>query len=131
VTRGERGARSRSPGPTSAELLTITGLSRHTAVASSALRRVQFIRMAQNAGLTLDDIGELLEPRRATAGCAAVRAILERRLEEIEAKIVQLDRLRSVLRSGLDCRPERASDRCRRLCAAAGAACACEGDCTD
>jgi DNA-binding transcriptional MerR regulator len=130
--------------------VTITALSRATAVPSSALRyyesigllaparrtpagyrlydheaegRVRFIRLAQASGLTLDDVRALLDPRGSAAACAAVRDIMRRRLTEIEARIAELRRLGTVLRRGLACRSGKPTDLCRTLCRAAGAAC--------
>jgi DNA-binding transcriptional MerR regulator len=131
-------------------MLTITDLSRATGVPSSALRfyesigllasrrrtsggyrlfdpdaadRVRFIRMAQDAGLTLDDVRAVLEPRGSGATCAAVRGVIQRRLDHVRAKLVALRRLEIALERGLDCRPRKVSDLCRELCRAAGTDC--------
>jgi DNA-binding transcriptional MerR regulator len=79
--------------------------------------------MAQDAGLTLDDVRAVLEPRGSGATCAAVRDIIKRRLDEVRAKLDSLRRLEAVLARGLDCRPKKVSDLCRELCRAAGVAC--------
>ncbi|MBA3845669.1 MAG: MerR family transcriptional regulator [Planctomycetes bacterium] len=132
-------------------MLTITDLSRATDVRSSALRfyeaigllgstrrtkggyrlydddaadRVRFIRMAQEAGLKLDDVRAILEPRGSDATCAAVRTIMRQRLDDIRRKIEALRRMESILERGLECRPKRTSELCRALCQAAGASCA-------
>jgi DNA-binding transcriptional MerR regulator len=140
-----------SPHPIESGEITITALARATNVASSALRyyeaegliaplkrtkagyrlydaeardRVLFIRMAQDAGLTLDDIRAVLEPRGSTAACGAVRGILKQRLSEVRARIAALRRFEQALVTGISCRPKRVSDLCRSLCAAAGSKCA-------
>ncbi len=64
--------------------------------------RVAFIRKAQALGLTLEDVREIL--RIADAGtppCEHVRAALERRLRDVEARIAELDSLRRVLARAL------------------------------
>ncbi len=131
-------------------MLTITDLSRATGARSSALRfyesvgllasrrrtkagyrlfdpdavdRVRFIRMAQDAGLTLDDVRAVLEPRGSAATCPAVHRVLALRLADVRAKLAALRRLEVVLERGLECRPQQVSDLCRELCRAAGSAC--------
>lgn len=130
--------------------ITITALSREVGIASSALRyyesvgllgaerrtrsgyrmygpdaadRVRFIRLAQEAGLTLEDIRAVLEPRGSAAGCGAVRGVLTMRLEDVRAKITTLQRFEKALLEGISCRPKHVSDLCRKLCAAAGTDC--------
>lgn len=69
---------------------------------AAALDRVAFIRKAQTLGLSLEQVGEAL--RIASAGtppCTHVRALLERRLEEIAARIRALKSLESTLRKAL------------------------------
>ncbi|HYE07961.1 MAG TPA: MerR family transcriptional regulator [Planctomycetota bacterium] len=132
-------------------MLTITDLSRATKVRASALRfyesigllgaarrtkagyrlfdddavdRVRFIRMAQEAGLKLDDVRAILEPRGSGATCAAVRAVMRRRLDDIRERIAALRRMEAILGHGLECRPKRTSELCRALCEAAGTTCA-------
>lgn len=131
-------------------MLTITDLSRATKVRSSALRfyeklglleplrrtkagyrqypddapdRVQFIHMAQDAGLTLEDIRAILEPRGSSATCGAVRGILAKRLTQVREKLATLKRMEAVLEQGLTCRPRNVSKLCSALCRAAGSAC--------
>jgi DNA-binding transcriptional MerR regulator len=131
--------------------LSITELARRTGLASSALRfyeeegileptrrtpggyrmygsaasdRVLFIRMAQEAGLTLDDVRAVLEPRGSSASCAAIRTIVKRRLGQVRERIAALRRFEKALAAGLRCRPKHVSELCARLCAAAGSACA-------
>lgn len=131
-------------------MITITELSRATGVRSSALRfyeriglleplrrtkagyrqypddapdRVHFIHMAQEAGLTLEDIRAILEPRGAGATCGAVRGILARRLAQVRERLAALRRMEAVLEQGLTCRPRNVSRLCSELCRAAGSAC--------
>jgi len=61
------------------------------------LRRLRFIRSAQGAGFTLDQIGELL---RLDAGedRARARALAREQLAVLEAKIAELEAARSALR---------------------------------
>jgi len=60
--------------------------------------RVAFIRKAQALGLTLDDVRETLRVADAgTPPCEHVRAALERRLRDVEARMAELDSLGRVL----------------------------------
>jgi len=70
------------------------------------LRRLRFIRRAQAAGFTLDEIGELLALDR-TGDRARVRALaserlaaLDTRLAALEASRAALERLRSTCAAG-------------------------------
>jgi MerR family mercuric resistance operon transcriptional regulator len=70
------------------------------------VRRLRFIRRAQAAGFTLEEIGELLALDR-TGGRARVRelaasrlAALDARIAELEASRAALERLRSACASG-------------------------------
>ena len=63
---------------------------------SEDLRRLQFIRQAQTAGFTLEEIGELLE---FDAGDERERAreVAKARLIALEARIAELNRTRDAL----------------------------------
>lgn len=68
------------------------------------LNRLLFIRRAQVAGFTLEEIGELLsiDPR---ADRARVRELATRRIAELESKAEQIERARQALSRLLtDCR---------------------------
>lgn len=66
---------------------------------SSALVRIGFIRDAQAAGLTLSQIRSVLEIRdRGEAPCDHVRALIDRRLDEVRDRIAALETTRSELR---------------------------------
>lgn len=72
------------------------------------LDRVAFIRHGQAAGLTLRQIGQILEIRDAgRAPCEHATAIIDRRLIEVEERLVELRATRAQLR--------RLADRARRL----------------
>ena len=60
------------------------------------LRRLRFIRRAQSAGFTLDEIGELLALDR-TYDRARVRELATDRLTALEAQITELERSRAAL----------------------------------
>ena len=63
-----------------------------------AAGRLVFIRRAKSLGFTLPEIAELLELHHDSgAGRARVKALAESKLREIEAKINDLTRMRSVL----------------------------------
>jgi DNA-binding transcriptional MerR regulator len=64
--------------------------------------RLAFIGKAKALGLTLDEVREVLGVAAAgTAPCEHVRAMLSRRLREIEARITELSELRSTLARAL------------------------------
>lgn len=62
------------------------------------IKRVRFIRQAQEVGLALSDIAELLSLRAdPEADCSAVRQQITAKLEEVEQRIEQLRQIRSAL----------------------------------
>lgn len=61
------------------------------------LRRLRFIRQAQGAGFTLEQIGELLA-LDAGEDRARARALAEGRLVELDARIAELEAARAALR---------------------------------
>ena len=73
-----------------------------------AVARLRFIRSAQSVGFTLDDIRVLLELDDGDPNVCreTVQGILQQRLAEVEAKMEELQRVRTAL--------GRALDRCRR-----------------
>jgi MerR family transcriptional regulator, copper efflux regulator len=63
-----------------------------------AVRRVRFIKRAQELGFTLKDIKELLSLRAAPeAGCAEVRAHAEVKIKDIDGKIGSLTAMKHAL----------------------------------
>jgi MerR family mercuric resistance operon transcriptional regulator len=60
------------------------------------LRRLRFIRRAQAAGFTLEEIGELLALDR-TEDRARVRALAADRLAALDSKIAELEEARAAL----------------------------------
>ena len=60
------------------------------------VRRLRFIRMAQGAGFTLEEIGELLA-LEATNDRRRVRALATERIAALDAKIAQMKDARDVL----------------------------------
>jgi MerR family mercuric resistance operon transcriptional regulator len=60
------------------------------------VRRLRFIRRAQAAGFTLEEIGELLALVR-TDDRARVRELAAERLAALDARIAELDRARAAL----------------------------------
>lgn len=74
-----------------------------------ALRTVLFVRRAQGLGFTLDEIQELLKLRATPSerACAKVQARAAMKLDEIDAKIRDLEAVRTALaRLASKCRPE-------------------------
>jgi DNA-binding transcriptional MerR regulator len=61
---------------------------------------VRFIKCAQDLGFSLDQVGELLRLRRSSnRNRTRIRALATRRIEEIERKISELERMRDALRT--------------------------------
>jgi Hg(II)-responsive transcriptional regulator len=60
--------------------------------------RVRFIRRSKALGFSLDEIVELLNLNDGGGRRSAVRALAQRRLTEIEQKLVELSRMRDTLR---------------------------------
>jgi len=72
----------------------------------SALDRLDFIRRAQALGFSLEQIGELLTLHARPEGdMGAVRAVAAQRLAEIDAKMVDLQRMKQGLQTLLDACP--------------------------
>ena len=64
----------------------------------SVLERLDFIRRAQAVGFTLDEIGEILaESAGGRSPCRHVRELARRKLEELDAHLVELRRRRAEL----------------------------------
>ncbi|MGH3149267.1 MAG: heavy metal-responsive transcriptional regulator [Streptosporangiaceae bacterium] len=65
----------------------------------NAAVRIGFIHSAQAAGLTLAEIREILAIRDGgTAPCRHVSALIDRHLAEVEARLAELRRTRTLLR---------------------------------
>lgn len=63
-----------------------------------ALGRLDFIRRARTAGLTLTQIKDILRVRGSgDAPCGHVRELLARRLSELDARIAELTALRATV----------------------------------
>ena len=61
-----------------------------------SVKRVHFIKRAQNLGFTLEEIHGLLDLDERK-GCCKTRGIAANKLEMIEAKIAELSKIRRVL----------------------------------
>jgi MerR family transcriptional regulator, mercuric resistance operon regulatory protein len=83
------------------------------------LRRLRFIRSAQAAGFTLDQISELLA-LDATEGRERARAIAEARIAALDARIEELGRARAALRRLASACAEGSADPCPIIAAFAG-----------
>lgn len=79
-----------------------------------ALARLQFIRAAQAAGFTLEDIASLLNLRDGTTTvCQDVQILLEKRLADIEKRMADLRHVQRVLKASLEmCHLSNQDDRC-------------------
>jgi Hg(II)-responsive transcriptional regulator len=81
---------------------------------AEALRRIGFIRRAQELGFTLQEIGGLLALRvEPEANCDAVEGQAEDAIARIEEKITQLERMRGALHDlAAACRARESSSDC-------------------
>jgi MerR family copper efflux transcriptional regulator len=72
--------------------------SNYRLYAEDTVRRVRFIKRAQELGFSLNDIKELLSLRAdPEAGCAEVRARAEAKMKQIDAKIGALTAMKHAL----------------------------------
>ena len=70
---------------------------------TAALDRLSFIKRAQSAGFTLDEIARLIaEAKHGKRPCAEVRQIAAGRLEELDRRLAELKRYRRELKQTLD-----------------------------
>ena len=76
---------------------------------ADAVGRVRFIKHAQALGFTLDDIAKLLE----TTACPEVQARAELALSRIDSKLVELERMRTILMElTAECRRQKQNGDC-------------------
>ena len=69
-----------------------------------SLKQLQFIKQAKSVGFSLNEISELLTLRveRDQHSCGDVKAIAEQKLEQIESKIKELNKMRNALHKIID-----------------------------
>lgn len=79
-----------------------------------AIRRIRFIKNAQELGFTLDEIGDLLRLRVShRARCADVRRKAEAKLRQVDEKIATLRSMRHILERLIrTCRKHGTTDAC-------------------
>jgi DNA-binding transcriptional MerR regulator len=70
---------------------------------ATVLDRLRFIKQAQRHGLTLAEIRELLrlDARRETGQCQEVQQLLQRKLADVDARMLELEEFRRTLRAHL------------------------------
>jgi MerR family redox-sensitive transcriptional activator SoxR len=76
---------------------------------AATLRRLVFVGMLQDAGLSLDDIRGVLEARKVTAW----KAIANQRLAALDDEIARLQRARDYLMGALLCRYDHPATDCK------------------
>ena len=66
---------------------------------SDVVAHVTFIKQAQSLGLSLDDVHQLLTglQHQSLASCRKVHDLLEKRVEELDARVAELRTLRNTL----------------------------------
>ncbi len=66
---------------------------------AGSLRQLRFIKQAKTVGFSLNEISELLTLRveRDQHSCGDVKAIAEQKIEQIDCKINELDKMRKAL----------------------------------
>ena len=73
---------------------------------TETLQRLQFIRRAKTLGFSLEEIKELLElSSRSGSGVGAVKASAAAKLQDVEERIAELERMRDGLRQLVDACP--------------------------
>ena len=77
--------------------------------ASSTVRRVVFVQMLQDAGLSLDDIQGVLE----ADDNASWKGIARQRLVQLDDEIAKLQHSRELLAAALLCRFDHPLDECK------------------
>lgn len=78
---------------------------------TDAAQRIRFIKRAQTLGFTLEEIATLLELNDGT-NCASTRLLAEHKLEEIEARIADIESIRDALKNLITACRNKTSQRC-------------------
>ncbi|MDG1024455.1 MAG: MerR family transcriptional regulator [Gammaproteobacteria bacterium] len=70
----------------------------------SDVRRVEFVKTARNTGFSLEDIGQLLSIRvdKLSHSCQEVTDITRKKLDEVNAKLLELQSMQQTLQLLLD-----------------------------
>lgn len=68
---------------------------------ADAVARLRFIRRAQDVGFTLEEVRELLKLGE-TPNCRGARALAARKLELVDARLGDLQRVRAALKEMID-----------------------------
>lgn len=84
---------------------------------ATAVQRVRFIRIAQSAGFSLEDIASLLEVRDGvTAPCEDVELLITNRLKEVKDRLSDLNEVERHLSDFLDtCKSSSNKQQCEVL----------------
>ena len=94
-------------------------VSNYRLYTEESVRRLKFIKHAQEIGFTLSEIQELLSLRATPdARCAEVRARTEEKIRDIDEKLRMLNSMRNVLQKLVaDCSGRGGIDKCPILAA--------------
>ena len=84
-------------------------VSGHRRYAPSTVRRLVFVQMLQDAGLSLDDIQGVLD----TGDGAAWKGIARERLAQLDEELARLHHSRELLATALLCRYDHPLDECK------------------
>ncbi len=92
----------------------VRGPNRYRRYADATIARVKMVRRALAIGFTIDELARLFRKRAAGAPpCREVRAMAERKLAEVDARIAEMSALRETLAATIrdwDARLERTGE---------------------
>jgi len=86
----------------------------HRLYSEESVRKLKFIRAAQNIGFKLDDVKALLStPSSTAASCREVQSVIEDRLANVSKRLKDLRRVQRVLKLSLEkCKETERADCC-------------------
>ena len=80
---------------------------------ASSVQRLQFLQRAKELGFTLDEVGELLSLHEHSGDSGDVKALAEEKLNELDKKLADLQRIRTALAAvTMQCSGHGSTDSC-------------------